>query len=166
MLSVWWKDLSGNLCVIRKVYSFQCWIKNKKGKREKFRNTLSASPNTWVWFARTAVPSLFPKRNMRSREKQHIVCVQSLSLCPACFSAGVCVHSQCVAPEGERASVQLSGSDRDLTRPLSARTKPRRPRPPHCSHATGGGEPACACVCVLVRVHVSHVWPPWRRPEL
>lgn len=63
---------------------------------------------------------------------------------------------QCVVPEGERALVQLSGSDYDLTHPLSVHMKLSRPRLSHCSLAQAVAS-LLACVCVSVRVHVSHV---------
>lgn len=44
-------------------------------------------------------------------------------------------------PEGERASVQLTGSDYDLTRPLFVRKQQRRPsRLPGCLHVSVSAE--------------------------
>lgn len=57
--------------------------------------------------------SLFPGENMSSGELQYIVCVVSVPV-----HVLLQVFVQCVEPEGERASAQLSGSDCDLTRPL------------------------------------------------
>lgn len=88
---------------------------------------------------------------MSSGEQQYIVCVFSV---PVHVFLQVCV--QCVVPEGERALVQLSGSDFDLTHPLFVHMKLSKPRPPHCGHAQAVASPP-ACVCVSVRVHVSHV---------
>lgn len=93
--------------------------------------------------------SLSPVKSMSCGEQQNIVCV----LCPcACFSAGVCV-----VPEGERALVQLSGSDYDLTRPLFVHMRPSKLRLSHCGHAQGGGEPACMCLCVSESARFTHV---------
>ena len=69
------------------------------------------------------------------------VCVFVLTLSLRMFFLQVCV---CVCsvfcPEVERAPVQLSGSDHDLTLPtLFCPT----PRPSRCGHAQVGGEPAC-----------------------
>ena len=108
----------------------------------------------------------FPTRNMSSGTFS--VC----SLCPcACFPCRcVCVRSV-LCPEVERAPVQLSGSDHDLTLPTLFLSN----APPvtlwSCTSQWRACLPAClpaclACACVSARVHVSHMWPPWRQPEL
>lgn len=68
---------------------------------------------------------------MSSGELQYVVYVFSVPV--SCMFFCRCVCSR-VEPEQERASVQLSGSDRDLTRPLFVHMKPRKHRLPHCGH--------------------------------
>lgn len=94
--------------------------------------------------------SPFPRENMSSGEQQYTVCVFSVPV-HVLLQVRACV--QCVEPEGECASVQLSGSDYDLTRPLFVHMKSSAP--PATLWPCTGCLPAC--VCVSVRMHVSHM---------
>lgn len=98
-------------------------------------------------------PPCLPAQSFREEHEQRRTAGHSV--CSVCVCR--CVHVRCVVLGGERASVQLSGSDPGLTVPLSVHMKPHRPRLCLCGHATGRP----ACVCVSGRVHVSHVCPQW-----
>lgn len=91
--------------------------------------------------------SLFPGKNMGNST----ACVFSV-LCCLCVLFCRCVCVQCVEPEGERASVQLTGSDYDLTRPLFVHMKQSEPHPP----CAGCSEAACPCVFVCQRECTFH----------
>lgn len=140
VLAAWWKeDVSGNLCVTGKAHSFH---------KESVFFPLAHGYDLLEH-------SLFSKNNPSSGVS--CVCV--------CVPVYVSLSCRCVLlPEGERALVQLSGSDHVLTRPPSVHTKPDKPRLAACGRAQGEVvTPACVwlcdcvCVCVSARVHVSHM---------
>ncbi len=119
----------------------KCILSSIEKKKNVQEHTVSFSQHMAMICWGTC-PSLFPRENMSSVEQQYIVCVFSV---PVHAFLQVCV--QCVVPEGERALVQLSGSDFDLTRPLFVHMKLNKPRPSHCGHAQAVASPP-ACVCV------------------
>lgn len=116
------QDLSGNLCVIRKVFPV---LKRQKNKtKKKFRDRLSASTDTWLWFAGALNP-LPPPHPFQRRTwavlRSSTLRLRSLPL--SCMFSCRCV-SQRVVLERKRASVQLSGSDYNLFFPLSLNKTP------------------------------------------
>lgn len=94
--------------------------------------------------------SPFPRENMSSGEQQYTVCVFSVPV-HVLLQVRACV--QCVEPEGECASVQLSGSDYDLTRPLFVHMKSSAPPATLAMHRL----PACMCLCVSENARFTHV---------
>ena len=65
--------------------------------------------------------------------QQYIVCVFPVTV--SCMFFYRCVSAQHVLPKVERASVQLSGSDWDLTRPIFVHMELRKPHLSRCGHA-------------------------------
>lgn len=131
-----------SLCLIRNVYSFQD-LKKKKVQEHTF--SFSQHMATICW---NSCPSFFSVENMSSGEQQYIMFV---------FSVPVSCMFFCRCVQEERASLQLSGSDFDLTRPLSVRMKLHKPCLFSLRACTGRGKPPSMCLCVSESARFTRV---------